>query len=130
MPFTDIHIHALFDVDDGAKTESEMLAMVDASYADGVRILCVTPHYHPGYFRNSNANIDTAYSVLTEYVHKKYPDLELYLYFLIPVKMKWLAILDVVLLAVNALRGGAAIRIVIIASLLNFVIFFLFNRNM
>lgn len=58
------------------------------------------------------------------------PDLELYLYFLIPVKMKWLAILDVVLLAVNALRGGAAIRIVIIASLLNFVIFFLFNRNM
>lgn len=79
MPFVDIHIHALFGVDDGAKTEAEMRAMVDASYADGVRILCVTPHYHPGYFRNSNANIDTAYSVLTEYVRKKYPDLELYL---------------------------------------------------
>lgn len=58
------------------------------------------------------------------------PDLELYLYFLIPVKMKWLAVLDVVLLAVQAIRGGTAVRIVIIASLLNFVIFFLCNRNM
>lgn len=58
------------------------------------------------------------------------PDMELYLYFLIPVKMKWLAIFDVVMLAVSAVRGGMAVRIVIIASLLNFVIFFLFNRNM
>lgn len=58
------------------------------------------------------------------------PDMELYLYFLIPIKMKWLAIFDVVMLAVNAVRGGMAVRIVIITSLLNFVIFFLCNRNM
>lgn len=48
MFFTDIHIHALYGVDDGAKTEAEMQAIVDASYADGIRTLCVTPHFHPG----------------------------------------------------------------------------------
>lgn len=58
------------------------------------------------------------------------PDMELYLYFLIPVKMKWLAILDVVLLVLSAISGGTAVRIAIAASILNFVLFFLFNRNM
>lgn len=58
------------------------------------------------------------------------PDYQLLLYGIIPVKMKWLAILDVVLLAVDAVQGGLIIRIVIIASLLNFIIFFLCNRNL
>lgn len=58
------------------------------------------------------------------------PDYQLLLYGIIPVKMKWLAILDVVLLAVDAVQGGLFIRIVIIASLLNFIIFFFCNRNL
>ena len=58
------------------------------------------------------------------------PDYQLLLYGIIPVKMKWLAILDVVLLAVDAVQGGLIIRIVIIASLLNFIIFFFCNRNL
>lgn len=57
------------------------------------------------------------------------PDYQLLLYGIIPIKMKWLAILDVVLLAVDAVQGGLIIRIVIIASLLNFIIFFFCNRN-
>lgn len=77
MKFTDIHIHALYGVDDGSKTEAEMLAMVDASYADGVRTLCVTPHYHPGYFGDNQEKIGTAFSALTEYTRQKYPELEL-----------------------------------------------------
>ena len=52
------------------------------------------------------------------------PDYQLLLYGIIPIKMKWLAVLDVVLLAVDAVQGGLIIRIVIIASLLNFIIFF------
>ena len=59
-----------------------------------------------------------------------YPDMKVLLYFVIPIKMKWLAILDVVLLAVDAVQGGLIIRIVIIASLLNFIIFFFCNRNL
>lgn len=58
------------------------------------------------------------------------PDYQLLLYGIIPIKMKWLAILDVVLLAVDAVQGGLIIRIVIIASLLNFIIFFFCNRNL
>lgn len=58
------------------------------------------------------------------------PDYQLFLYGIIPIKMKWLAVLDVVLLAVDAVQGGLIIRIVIIASLLNFIIFFFCNRNL
>ena len=58
------------------------------------------------------------------------PDYQLLLYGIIPIKMKWLAILDVVLLAVDTVQGGLIIRIVIIASLLNFIIFFFCNRNL
>lgn len=58
------------------------------------------------------------------------PDYQLLLYGIIPIKMKWLAILDVALLAVDAVQGGLIIRIVIIASLLNFIIFFFCNRNL
>lgn len=58
------------------------------------------------------------------------PDYQLLLYGIIPIKMKWLAILDVVLLAVDAVQGGLIIRSVIIASLLNFIIFFFCNRNL
>ena len=32
MTYSDMHIHALYGVDDGAKTEEMMLAMVDAEY--------------------------------------------------------------------------------------------------
>ena len=58
------------------------------------------------------------------------PDYQLLLYGIIPIKMKWLAVLDVVLLAVDAVQGGLIIRIVIIASLLNLIIFFFCNRNL
>ena len=58
------------------------------------------------------------------------PDYQLLLYGIIPIKMKWLAVLDVVLLAVDAVQGGLIIRIVILASLLNFNIFFFCNRNL
>lgn len=58
------------------------------------------------------------------------PDYQLLLYGIIPIKMKWLAVLDVVLLAVDAVQGGLIIRIVIIASLLNFIVFFFCNRNL
>lgn len=77
MEYADLHIHALYGVDDGAKTEVDMRAMVDASYADGVRTLCMTPHYHPGYFGDNREKIDAAFSALMEYTRQKYPDLEL-----------------------------------------------------
>lgn len=58
------------------------------------------------------------------------PNMELWLYGILPVKFKWLAILDAVLIAMDFFKGGLVTKVAIVASLLNFFIFFLFNRNM
>lgn len=58
-----------------------------------------------------------------------YPDMKVMLYFIIPVKMKWMAIVYVVLVAYDALTTGWVGRVAIIASLLNFIIFFFSTRN-
>lgn len=77
MELTDIHIHLLTDVDDGAKTETEMYRMLDASYADGVRVLCATPHFHPGYFGNNVKKSEEAFAKLSSYARETYPNLRL-----------------------------------------------------
>lgn len=59
----------------------------------------------------------------------EYPDMQLMLYFLIPIKIKWLAILDIVLLAIEFFTGTWEVKVVIIASLLNFALFFFSTRN-
>lgn len=79
MFFADIHNHMLFGVDDGAHSETEMYQIIDVSYADGVRHLCFTPHYHPGYFGEHQAQIDAAFALAKQYASEQYPDLQLYL---------------------------------------------------
>lgn len=58
-----------------------------------------------------------------------YPDMQVMLYFIIPIKMKWLAIVYAVLAAYSAIMSGWVGRVAIFASLLNFIIFFLSTRN-
>ena len=58
-----------------------------------------------------------------------YPNMEVMLYFILPIKMKWMALVYVVLAGYDFLDGGIGIRVAIGASLLNFVIFFLSTRN-
>ena len=58
-----------------------------------------------------------------------YPNMEVMLYFILPIKMKWMALLYVVLAGYDFINGGIGIRVAIGASLLNFVIFFLSTRN-
>lgn len=57
------------------------------------------------------------------------PDIQLLLYGIIPVKMKWLGYLDVALLIYSGVTGGIIIWVLIIASLLNYLLFFLSTRN-
>lgn len=63
-----------------------------------------------------------------------YPDMQILLWFVIPIKMKWMAIVYGVIVLydiVNYIRNGAWFMTVpIIASLLNFVIFFFTTRDM
>ena len=59
-----------------------------------------------------------------------YPDMEVMLYFILPIKMKWMALVYVVMALYYFITGGIVNRGAIAASLLNFVIFFLSSRNM
>lgn len=79
MALADIHIHLLFGVDDGAQDEDEMHAILDAGYQTGTRVLCCTPHFHPGYFGDNYDKVTAAFESLSSYAKKKYPDLALYL---------------------------------------------------
>ena len=59
-----------------------------------------------------------------------YPDMEVMLYFILPIKMKWMALVYVVMALYYFITGSIVNRVAIATSLLNFVIFFLSSRNM
>ena len=53
-----------------------------------------------------------------------YPNMQVLLFFFIPIKIKWLAYLDAALFAYQFLLGSWRTRAAIIASLINFLLFF------
>ena len=77
------------------------------------------------------------YAVSTYYINLSiflafalcYPDMQLMLYFIIPVKIKWLAILYAVLVIVDFMQTGWTGRIVLVMSLMNFLVFFFSTRD-
>lgn len=58
-----------------------------------------------------------------------YPEMEVLLMFIIPIKMKWMALVYGVLIIFSFIETGWAGRIAIFMSLLNFIIFFFSTRN-
>jgi uncharacterized paraquat-inducible protein A len=58
-----------------------------------------------------------------------YPDMQVMLYFIIPIRMKWLALVYAALVIYNMVTTNWTGRVAIMMSLLNFVIFFLSTRN-
>ncbi len=64
-----------------------------------------------------NLSLFLAYAVL-------YPNVQFLLYGILPVKVKYLAIIDVILLAAGLISGSAGDRVLVIVSLLNFLLFF------
>ena len=62
-----------------------------------------------------------------------FPDMQVLLYFIIPIKIKWLAYLDVALLAysmiTSIMSGNWAGCVVILCSLANVLVFFLMTRK-
>lgn len=59
-----------------------------------------------------------------------YPEHQVLLYFIIPIKMKWMGFLYGFLLIVSFAQNNWAGRVAIIASLMNFIIFFLTGDGM
>ena len=58
-----------------------------------------------------------------------YAETQVLLMFIIPIKMKWLAVIQLVYVAVDLVKGNWATRVVIICSLANVLVFFLLGRN-
>ena len=90
-------------------------------YIFGGMIFTVLGGYFSTYY--INLSIFLAFAVC-------YPDMKVMLYFIIPIKMKWMAIVYAALAVASAISSGWVARVAILASLLNFIIFFLMTRNM
>ncbi len=88
--------------------------------AHGVSVVGFGPYFSTYYI---NMSIFLAFAL-------SYPNMEVMLYFLIPIKIKWMGLLYGALLLVDFAQGNWAVRTAIFASLLNFLIFFLSTRNM
>ena len=90
--------------------------------------------YGPGYIL-ATGPIGAMFS--TSYINQSiflafavcYPNMEVMLYFILPIKMKWMAVFYAVLIVINVILSSWAGKIAIIASVLNFVIFFFTNRQ-
>ena len=59
-----------------------------------------------------------------------YPDTQVMLYFLIPIKMKWLGIFYAVILALNFFTSSWIYKIMMVMSMLNFIVYFIGTRNL
>lgn len=84
-----------------------------------------TPLYGVGSFFSMqyiNLTIFLAFAVC-------FPDMQVYLYFIIPIKMKWMAVVYGVLILFNFIGTNWVGRIVILCSILNFLIFYFATRN-
>lgn len=53
-----------------------------------------------------------------------YPNFRLYLFFILPVKIKWLALLTWIMIGLNVLTGGPWHGLMALASVANFLVFF------
>lgn len=58
-----------------------------------------------------------------------YPEMKVLLYFIIPIKMKWMAYVYGAILLFNFFVSGVETKVAIVASLLNFILFFFSTRN-
>lgn len=88
--------------------------------AQGATVVGFGPYFSTYYI---NMSIFLAFAL-------SYPNMEVMLYFLIPIKIKWMGLLYGALLLVDFAQGNWAVRTAIFASLLNFLIFFFSTRNM
>jgi len=53
----DLHSHLLYSVDDGAGNLEESLELARIAVADGIHTVVLTPHIHPGRYKNQSSNL-------------------------------------------------------------------------
>ena len=75
----DIHCHILPYVDDGALRAAESDELLEAQYAQGVRVICATPHLRKDMFETPDETIVLQFERLKERAAARYPDVSLFL---------------------------------------------------
>ena len=58
-----------------------------------------------------------------------FPDHEILFWFIIPIKVKWLGVFYAATILVSFLQGSVVTNIIVIASLMNFIVFFISSRK-
>lgn len=84
------------------------------------------------FITRTNINMGTTYlnaSMLLAIIALM-PETQFYFYGIIPIKAKWLGIMEIILYGYMMVFGGTAVRIEIIFSLLNAILFFFMIRNL
>lgn len=88
----------------------------------GISVVLNTPIY---------GSVSTYYLCMSIFLAfaMEYPNMQIYLYMIIPVKVKWMAYIDIAFLTYSFVLSGWIGRTMIITSLLNFIVVFLATRN-
>ena len=79
LPLADMHCHILPGIDDGSASMDESIAMLQAEYLEGVRVIFLTPHYRAGMFETPRSVCREKFQELRKKSLALFPDLELYL---------------------------------------------------
>ena len=90
-----------------------------------------------GWAAMGNLSLILSYGFSTNYINMSiflafatmYPDMEVLLMFILPIKMKWMAYVYAIITVFNLIMADWAGRVAIIMSLMNFLIFFFSTRN-
>lgn len=73
----DIHSHIIFDVDDGAKNETESLKLLKESYKQGIHTIIATSHRRKGMFETPEEKIIRNFQRVKELAYDISPDLSI-----------------------------------------------------
>ena len=87
---------------------------------------------YESYFTYASIYFNTSYINMSIFLAfaATFPDVSVLFMFIIPIKVKWLGIVDAVMLGYLFFRGGAFVKFAIAASMFNFIVFFITSRNM
>lgn len=68
----------IYGLDDGAKTLKDSISMINMAFADGIRSIIATPHYHHS-FRYDMEEMAIRFKVISEHIAENKPAMKLYL---------------------------------------------------
>lgn len=75
----DMHCHIIPDVDDGAKSLDESLAMIHEERRQGVTDIILTPHFRAGMFETPRDRVERHFAYLRHAAREHFPEIKLYL---------------------------------------------------